>query len=48
MKYKILVDSGTELPVELKEDSRFKVIPLSLMVDDKMFVDNGRLIRRNS
>ena len=43
MKYKILVDSGTELPVELKEDSRFKVIPLSLMVDDKMFVDNGQI-----
>ncbi|TAH72922.1 MAG: DegV family protein [Anaerolineaceae bacterium] len=41
MEYKILVDSCTDLPKELKEDSSFKVIPLSLMVDDKVFVDNG-------
>ncbi|NLO09821.1 MAG: DegV family protein [Clostridiales bacterium] len=41
MEYKILVDSCTDLPLELKEDSNLKVIPLSLMVDDKVFVDNG-------
>ena len=41
MKYKILVDSCTDLPVEFRKDERFKIIPLSLMVDDKVFVDNG-------
>ncbi|NLP16771.1 MAG: DegV family protein [Clostridiales bacterium] len=41
MEHKILVDSCTDLPKHLKEDSRFKVVPLSLMVDDKVFVDNG-------
>lgn len=41
MGYKILVDSCTDLPAPLKEDSSFKIIPLSLMVDDKVFVDNG-------
>lgn len=41
MEYKILVDSCTDLPVQLKEDSHLKVIPLSLMVDDKVFVDNS-------
>lgn len=40
MDYKIVVDSCTDLPKQLKEDSHFKVIPLSLMVDDKVFVDN--------
>ena len=40
MGYKILVDSCTDLPTQLKEDPSFKVIPLSLMVDDKIFVDN--------
>lgn len=41
MGYRILVDSCTDLPTQLKEDSNLKVIPLSLMVDDKVFVDNG-------
>ena len=40
MDYKILVDSCTDLPKQLKEDPHFTVIPLSLMVDDKVFVDN--------
>lgn len=40
MDYKILVDSCTDLPKQLKEDPHFKIIPLSLMVDDKVFVDN--------
>ncbi|NLL01078.1 MAG: DegV family protein [Clostridiales bacterium] len=41
MDYKILVDSCTDLPKEIKEDSRINSIPLTLMVDDKVFVDNG-------
>lgn len=40
MEYKILVDSCTDLPAKIKEDSRISVIPLTLMVDDKVFVDN--------
>lgn len=40
MDYKIVVDSCTDLPKQLKEDSHFKIIPLTLMVDDKVFVDN--------
>lgn len=39
-KYKILVDSCTDLPKQLKEDQNIKIVPLSLMVDDKIFVDN--------
>jgi DegV family protein with EDD domain len=40
MDYRILVDSCTDLPKELKEDPHIKIIPLSLMIDDKVFVDN--------
>lgn len=40
MNYKILVDSCTDLPKQLKEDPHIKVIPLTLMVDDQVFVDN--------
>jgi DegV family protein with EDD domain len=32
MKYKIVVDSCCELPQELKNDERFKIVPLSLTV----------------
>lgn len=41
MDYKIVVDSCTDLPTQLKEDTSFKIIPLSLMVDEKVFVDNS-------
>ena len=40
MKYKILVDSCTDLPIQLKTDSHFKIIPLTLIIDDKIIVDN--------
>lgn len=40
MKYRILVDSCTDLPEQLREDEHIKVIPLTLRVDDKVFVDN--------
>lgn len=40
MDYRIVVDSCTDLPKQIKEDSRISIIPLSLMVDDKIFVDN--------
>lgn len=41
MNYKVLVDSCTDLTPQLTEDSRLKVIPLSLMVDNKVFKDNA-------
>lgn len=40
MKYKILVDSCTDLPIQLKTNSHFKIIPLTLIIDDKIIVDN--------
>ena len=32
MSYKIVVDSCCELPEELKKDSRFEIVPLTLIV----------------
>lgn len=40
MDFKILVDSGTDLPKNLIKDPNYKIIPLSLVVDDKVFADN--------
>ena len=34
MNYKIVVDSCCELPEELKKDSRFEIVPLTLIVGD--------------
>ena len=46
MEYKILVDSCTDLTPELKEDTSIKIIPLSLMIDDKVIVDNAEFNQR--
>lgn len=35
MRYKIVVDSCCELPQELKEDERFEIVPLTLIVGDR-------------
>lgn len=35
MRYKIVVDSCCELPQDLKQDSRFEIVSLTLMVGDK-------------
>lgn len=35
MKYKIVVDSCCELPQDLKNDERFEIVPLTLIVGDK-------------
>lgn len=43
MDYRILVDSCTDLPKKLKEDEHIKIIPLTLRIDDKIFVDNEDL-----
>ena len=34
MRYKIIVDSCCELPEELKKDSRFEIVPLTLIVGE--------------
>lgn len=40
MSYKIIGDSCTDLPESLKKDEHFKLIPLTLIVDDVSIVDN--------
>lgn len=40
MSYKIIGDSCTDLPHELKEDPHFKLVPLTLIVDDVSIVDD--------
>ncbi len=35
MEYKIVVDSCCELPQEFKEDGRFEIVPLTLIVGDR-------------
>lgn len=40
MNYKIVVDSCCELEENKKHDSRFQIIPLTLMVDDVQIVDD--------
>ena len=40
MDYKIVVDSCCEIPADLKDDGRFEVVPLSLMVGDCEIVDD--------
>lgn len=43
MNYKILMDGGTDLPKHLVKDPSYKIIPITLMVGDKVFTDNGNL-----
>ena len=40
MSYKIVVDSGCDLPVEYRNDSRFEFIPLILQVGGETIVDD--------
>lgn len=40
MNYKIVVDSCTDLTKELKEDPSIKIVPLTLMVDDAVYMDD--------
>lgn len=43
MNYKILMDGGTDLPKHIVKDPSYKIIPITLMVGDKVFTDNGNL-----
>jgi DegV family protein with EDD domain len=40
MDYRILVDSCTDLPKQIKEDPHIRIIPLTLTIDDRDVVDN--------
>lgn len=40
MSYKIVLDSSGELPVNLKNDSRFENVPLTLIVGDETIIDD--------
>lgn len=40
MAYKIIGDSCTDLPIELKKDEHFKLVPLTLIVDDDIIRDD--------
>lgn len=40
MSYRIIGDSCTDLPIELKEDSHFHLVPLTLIVEDFSIVDD--------
>jgi DegV family protein with EDD domain len=40
MSYRIIGDSCTDLPRELKEDAHFKLVPLTLIVDNDSIVDD--------
>lgn len=42
MKYKIVVDSCCELPQEFKEDERFEIVPLTLIVGDGYEKEDNR------
>lgn len=40
MSYRIIGDSCTDLPIYLKEDPHFKLVPLTLIVDDVSIIDD--------
>ena len=40
MSYKIIGDSCLDLTRQMREDSRFQIVPLTLQVDDTMIVDD--------
>ena len=46
MRYKIVVDSCCELPVEYKDDPRFERIPLTLEVGDYRILDDETFTQR--
>ncbi len=41
MSYRIIGDSCTDLPEQLKKNEHFKLVPLTLIVDDFQIVDNN-------
>jgi DegV family protein with EDD domain len=47
MSYRIIGDSCTDLPKSLKEDPHFKLVPLTLIVDDVSIVDDETFDQQN-
>lgn len=47
MSYRIIGDSCTDLPITLKEDPHFKLVPLTLIVDDISIVDDNKFDQRD-
>lgn len=47
MSYRILVDSCTDLPEEMKKSEHFKIIPLTLRLGDRVFVDNDEFNQKD-
>jgi DegV family protein with EDD domain len=47
MSYRIIGDSCTDLPKYLKEDSHFKLVPLTLIVDDVSIVDDTTFAQKD-
>jgi len=43
MKYLAVIDSGGELPADLKNNEAFRSVPLTLEIGGESIVDNGRL-----
>ena len=46
MSYKIVGDSCLDLTEEMRKDSRFQIVPLTLQVDDTMIVDDENFDKR--
>lgn len=42
MSYRIVGDSCLDLTKEMREDSRFQIVPLTLQVDDTLIIDDER------
>lgn len=40
MKYKIIGDSCLDITAEMRKDSRFQIVPLTLQVDDTILIDD--------
>lgn len=40
MSYKIIGDSCTDLPEELKEDTHISLIPLSIQIEEENIIDD--------
>ena len=41
MSYKIIGDSCTDLPIDLKDDSTIQLVPLSMQIEDEIIVDDS-------
>lgn len=46
MKYKIVVDSCSDLTQEVKEEGHFRVVPLTLQIGGKSFIDDDSFDQR--